>query len=254
VNTTNFLARYPVFSLELAQRELDGNARKRVLYAVQTGKAVMLRRGLFATMPNGQNPDRYLVMAALRPDCVISGHSALELLGLAHSEWTLCSAYSDRRRTRFVICSIEYVVAVPPASLVRESMCGLGVLSRTRDGIPIRCLGPERCLVDGFDRPRLFGGVVELVRSLDGLRLLDFDLLEQLLVINGSRTLFGAVGWFLERNRVNLFVPEPLLTKLQTMRPRSPHYLDRKSGNAHLDKRWNILTPRELRRGEGQDD
>ena len=111
----------------------------------------------------------------------------------------------------------------------------------------------ERCIVDGFDRPRLFGGVVELVKSLDGARLLDLDLLKQLLDLYESRTLFGAVGWLLERNQRALFVSDSILGSLELRRPASPHYLDRKSGNAVLAKRWNVLVPRELAGGEGDE-
>lgn len=117
----------------------------------------------------------------------------------------------------------------------------------------VRHLGPERCLVDGFDRPRLFGGVAELVASLDGLPYLDLGLLEETLGIMGSRTLNGAVGWYLERHADDLFVPEATLARLHAGRPASPHYLERRTGGSELVPRWNVLVPRSLLRQERDD-
>jgi len=258
VTTREFLSQYSVFSLDTAREHLPGDTRQRIQHAVETAKATMLRRGLYAAVPPGSapdqvEPDRYLVLSQARPDVVIAGHSALELLGLGHSEWLVCSAYSSRRRTKFSVRSVEYSVVVPPAPLVMAELCDLGVATSTRGGLKVRHLGVERCLVDGFDRPRLFGGVVELVRSLDGARLLDLNLLERILTAFDSRTLYGAVGWFLERNQQELFVPATFLGELAKQRPVSPHYLDREPGNAVLANRWNVLVPRELVRGESGD-
>ena len=258
VTTQSFLSRYPVFSLAMAREHLPGDARQRIQHAVESGRATALRRGVYATVPEGVpaqqfSPDRYLVLAASYPDAMLAGHAALELLGLAHSEWNSCSAYSTQRRLKFRVRSVEYSTVVPPAKLVHAGRQELGVLTSTRGNLNIRHLGIERCIVDGFDRPRLFGGVVELVKSLDGARLLDLNLLNQLLDVYESRTLFGAVGWFLERNQRALFVSDGILGSLEPRRPASPHYLDRKSGNAVLSKRWNVLVPRELAGGEGDE-
>lgn len=258
VTTQEFLSRYAVFSLDWAREHLPGDARQRLQHAVETGKAVSLRRGLYASVPPGTEPgqfvpDRYLVLSQARPDVVLAGHSALELLGLAHSEWSVCSGYSSGRRKNFSVGSVKYSVVVPPASLLTAGLCDLGVTTASRGGLKIRHLGVERCLADGFDRPRLFGGVVELVESLDGARLINLDLVERIMAGYDSRTLYGAAGWFLERNRVELFVPEPFLRKLEKLRPASPHYLDRRTGNAVLVHRWNVLVPRELVRGESRD-
>ena len=257
MKTEVFLATHPVFSLSTAERLLPGHVRKKVTHAVKTGKVVRLRRGLFASVPPGADPglvvpDRYLVMVEARPDVVLAGHCALELLGLAHSEWTVCSGYGDSRRTSFEVAGVTYKVVGHPAPIVGPFE-ELGVDTSYRQGLPVRHLGPERCLVDGFDRPRLFGGIVELVKSLDGLRLLDFALVESLLGRFQSKTLFGGVGWFLERNQRDLFVSPDLLTRLESQVPRGPHYLERRSGTSVWAKRWNVFVPRELVTGEDGD-
>ena len=258
VTTQSFLSRYPVFNLEMAREHLPGDARQRIQHAIESGRATALRRGVYAAVPEGVPageyfPDRYLVLAASYPDATLAGHAALELLGLAHSEWNSCSAYSEQRRLKFKVRSVEYSLVVPPARLVKTGRLELGVMTSPRGNLKVRHLGTERCIADGFDRPRLFGGVVELAKSLDGARLLDLDLLKQLLDLYESRTLFGAVGWFLDRNQRELFVPDSTLAGLELRRPASPHYLDRKSGNSVLAKRWNVLVPRELAGGEGDE-
>ena len=61
---------------------------RRLRYAVQRGRLALVERGLYAVVPprvERFTPDRFLVAAALRQDAVLAYHSALELLGLAHS-------------------------------------------------------------------------------------------------------------------------------------------------------------------------
>lgn len=257
MKTAVFLATHPVFSLSTAEKLLPGHVRKKIAHAVKTGKVVRLRRGLFATVPPGTEPrkvvpNRYLTMAEARPGVVLTGHSALELLGLAHSEWNVCSAYGASRRSPFKVAGVTYKVVGHPAPLAGRFEL-MGVETRSLQGLPVRHLGAERCLVDGFDRPRLFGGIVELVKSLDGLRLLDFDLLESLLDRFESKTLFGAVGWFLERNQRDLFTSPELLKRLEARSPRGSHYLVRRSGTSVWAKRWGVLVPIELVSGEDVD-
>lgn len=250
MTTADFLLQHPVFNLDTARDLLGGDARQRVFHAIEQGRAVKLRRELFATVPIGQDPqktqpDRYLVMSQVRPGCVLAGHSALELLGMAHSEWTACCAYSHSSRGKFRLRGIAYEVVGHPSQLDDDSS-EFGVKQSWRQELPIRHLGPERTLVDGFLRPRLSGGVVELVLSLDGLRLLDLDLVEEVLSRYSLRTLYGAVGWFLERNQRDLFVPDSLLTRLESRVPTSPHYLESSKGRARVMPRWNVLVPTEL--------
>ncbi|PIY26241.1 MAG: hypothetical protein COZ11_03175 [Deltaproteobacteria bacterium CG_4_10_14_3_um_filter_51_14] len=45
----------------------------------------------------------------------------------------------------------------------------------------LEATGPERALVEGFNRPSLAGGLEKLVRSAAGFTKLDLDLLEEVL-------------------------------------------------------------------------
>lgn len=251
MNTADFFSLYPVFNLDQAREHLSGNARRKVFYAIERGRVIQVRREIFAVVPPGIKPEHYqpvhfLVMKAARPDAVMAGHTALELNGGAYSMWNTCDAYSNMRRNRFRFQSVNYRIAAHPTKLVRADLEMAGLQYHYVGRIAVPYLGRERCVADGFDRPRLFGGVAELTHSLHGLQMLDFDLLGKLLDAYSSHTLNAAVGWFLERNRENLYVPETFLDRLADSVPKSPHYLDRKPGLAQLAAKWNLIIPMEL--------
>jgi hypothetical protein len=72
--------------------------------------------------------------------------------------------------------------------------------------------GPERTLVEGFNRPSLAGGLEELVRSAAGFTTLDLGLLEEVLRRYDLARLWAATGWFLETFQKSFHVPDALLT------------------------------------------
>ena len=92
-----FFRNHPVFSgKELADHlsslgEAGGRAQEALLaYYRKTGRVVQVRRGLYAIIPPGADPDSYpvdpfLVAAKLTPDAVLSHHTALEFHGKAYS-------------------------------------------------------------------------------------------------------------------------------------------------------------------------
>jgi len=92
-----FFARHPVFtSDEFADHHRRTGSGYRVTrqsilaHHEARGRIVRLRRGLYATVPPGVDPERapvdpYLVASRLTPDAVLAYHTALELHGYAHS-------------------------------------------------------------------------------------------------------------------------------------------------------------------------
>src|SRR5439155_16347291 len=90
----SFWASHPILSLDEFCAVATGPkpsrhaAMRRLRYAVRRGRLTLVERGLYAVVPPGVHrftPDRFLVAAALRQDAVLAYHSALDLLGLAHS-------------------------------------------------------------------------------------------------------------------------------------------------------------------------
>jgi hypothetical protein len=253
VDTNTFLQTHRVFNLDEAVRRLspDGGRKatlERLKYAASRGKLKKLARGVYASVPAGTDaakyqPDRFLAAVALRPDAVFSHHSALELLGAAHSEWRLCTAYSGQRSQPFNLDGLELRFLSHPQRLVRRQAADLGTRTVHRIDRELRVAGPERTLLDGFRRPDLVGGHAELVESAAGFSVLDLPLLFKLLDAFGQKVLWAATGWFLERHRATFFVSDNDLTLIEKHVPAGPLYLARDERGGVLVRRWNLIVP-----------
>ncbi len=115
-----------------------------------------------------------------------------------------------------------------------------------RRGRLLEVTGPERTLIEGFRRPRLAGGLEELVISASGFPILDLDLLEEILRHYDIANLWAAIGWYLERFQQSFHVPDRLLEVMERHRPRSPQYMERDRRGGGLAPRWNLIVPRSI--------
>jgi len=252
--TAEFLATHAVFTLSEARKAFLPTAKgpavfERIKYHLRQGRLKTVVRGVYATIPPGVDagryrPDRYLIAASVRPDAVFSHHSALELLGAGHSDWSVCTVLTGRRRLAFESGGVTFRFVLPPPPLRGGHKRSLGLRAVDRAGRVLSVTGPERTLVDGFRQPRLVGGLPELFDSAMGFPVLDLPLLERLLGVYDQRHLYGAVGWFLERGRERFAVSGRLLARLEKMRPRSPQHLPRgRRKGGRLVARWNLVLP-----------
>jgi len=264
MDTSTFLQTHRVFNLHEAVRVLaPSGGRKatleRLKYSAARGKLKKLARGVYASVPPGVEPakfqpDRFLVAAALRPDAVFSHHSALELLGAAHSEWRLCTAYSARRSQPFDLDGLELRFLSRPLSLVRHQAVDLGIRSVRRLDRELRVTGPERTLIEGFRRLDLVGGAAEFVESVAGFSVLDLPLLFELMNVFGQKGLWSAVGWFLETYRTTFYVSDADLMVIEKHVPKAPLYLARDQRGGVLMRRWNLIVPDALVAGKEPDE
>lgn len=264
MDTTTFLQTHRVFSLDEAVRALNPaggrmGTLERLKYAARRGKLKKLARGVYASVPPGVDPekfqpDRFLAAAALRPDAVFSHHSALELLGAAHSEWRLCTAYSARRSQPFNWDSVELRFLSHPRPLVRRQLTALGTRSIHRFDRELRVTGPERTLIDGFRQPDLVGGLAELVESAAGFSVLELPLLFKLLEAHGQKVLWAATGWFLHRYRATFFVSDQDLALIEKRVPKAPQYLAKGERGGVLMRPWNLVVPAYLAQGREPDE
>jgi len=259
MDTQTFLQTHPVFGLAQAAEALgfeDGKRRavERFKHYLGTGRLKLVAREVYATVPPGLEarafqPDRYLVAVAARPDAVFSHHAALELLGAAHSDWNVCTAFTQQRRPPLELVNVTVRFLSPPSVFPRRQALTLGVRRVDRLGQSLAVTGPERTLLDGFRQPQFVGGLAELVESAAGFGVLDLDLLERLLRTYRQRALWAAAGWFLERHQRTFFVPDSYLTKLERQRPKAAQYLVRSQRGGVMATRWNLILPPELTRG-----
>jgi predicted transcriptional regulator of viral defense system len=258
VKTLEFFATHPVFSLEEAEKILAPKGGRsgtveRLKYHLRTGTLKLVARGVYAVVPPGVSPERFqpdtvLAASTLRPDGIFSHHSALELLGAAHSVWFQCTLYVNQRRRPLHLNGRTIRFLEHPGPMRSAAGEQLGTLRVERQGRLLRTTGPERTLVEGFRRPALAGGLEELVRSASGFATLDLELLEKILNAYGIANLWAAVGWFLERFGQVFYVPENMFARLECRRPVSPHYLERDRRGGVFAARWNLILPEALAR------
>ena len=255
VSTPSFFGSHPVFSLDQAAGALDPEGgRTRVLHRLKhhlkTGRLKAVTRGVYAVVPPEtalaqMRPDPVMVAAALRPDAVFSHHTALELLGAAHSVWHQYTLYTGSVRRPLKLRGVTLMFLAQPAHF-RERKQLLGTQQVERAGVLLRVTGPERTLVEGFRRPALAGGLEELVASASGFAVLDLALLGRILRAYGVANLWAATGWFLERFQSTFHVPDRFLALCERRRPQSPQYLERGTRGGVLASRWNLILPEVL--------
>ena len=258
MKTAEFFSAHPVFSLDEAARTLAppggrSGAVERLKHHLESGRLTLVARGVYAVVPGGISPTRFrpdpvLVAAAARPDGIFSHHSALELLGVAHSAWNQCTLYTMRRRRPLAMDGTVIRFFDDPEPLRTKRSRHLGTRRVERRGKLFETTGPERTLVEGFRRPALTGGLEELVRSASAFPTLDLDLLDAILRRFAVGNLWAATGWFLERFRQNFAVPDRVLARIERQRPRSPQYLERGHRGGALASRWNLILPEVLMR------
>ena len=252
--TEEYFRRHPVFAWEVFRREGEGRGlsktalAERIKYALERGRLKLLEKGLYAVVPPGVPtsafvPDRFLVVAALREDAVLAYHSALELLGFAHSVYRDVYYLSARRRKDLRLPDGRVRALLPPKALRDRHSEHFGVETRERLGVKIKVTGPERTLVDCFAAPRYAGGLEEVMESGRAMAVLDLEVLGAYLDLLGQRRLFSILGFFLGQQAERLFVPATFLERLERKRPASNVYLDQHQRGGRLVRRWNLVVP-----------
>lgn len=254
-----FFRKHQVFTREEFDAHLSGlgqtgsRTRESLLnYHRGTGHVILIRRGLYAVIPAGEDPgaypvDPFLVAGKLTKDAVLSYHTALEVHGYAYSIrehliYSTCRPVSPVTFRSHVFRGVSF-----PRALSCKEEEDFGVTTVDRAGIEIRVTSMERTLVDMLDRPSLSGSWEEIYRSLEAVEFFDLDTVVKYALLLGNATTIAKVGFYLEQHQESLMVEEHHLIPLRERRPRQPHYLDssnRKSGKLVAD--WNLVVPADL--------
>lgn len=254
-----FFRAQPVFSGEemadyLSTYGAVGPRTKETLLAYyrKTGRLVSVRRGLYAVVPPGANPntftaDPFLVAAKLTTDSVLSYHTALQFHGHAYSVQETFIYTAFRPLSPFTFGAYTYRGVRIPESLCRVEKEDFGVDLLDRSGMEIRVTSLERAMVDVMSRPDLSGGWEQVWRSLESVEFFDLDKVVEYALLLANATTAAKVGFFLDRHRETLMVEEKHLQPLYHARPRQPHYMDReKRTSGRLISKWNLVVPREV--------
>ncbi len=131
-------------------------------YHRSRGRIVPIRRGLYASVPLGRDPDTYsvdpfLVAAKMADDAVLAYHSALEYHGKAYSVYSRTVYVSEARSQTTHFRSHEYTGVPVPHALLTADEATFGNAHYRRDGVDLRVTNLERAFVDVLDRPELSG-------------------------------------------------------------------------------------------------
>jgi predicted transcriptional regulator of viral defense system len=260
VRILDFFSAHPVFSRDEFVRFLAGRGSasaetanvhlKRYLAAGRIGR---VKRGVYFTAGPGETTDRttpdcLLVASRLAPDAVLAYHTALEAHGYAQSLFERLFFLTTSKAKPALFRGRRFVPVVPSAALRRKRKAFAFASEVERRGLPCRVTSVERSLVDVLDRPDLSGGLEECWRSLAAIPMFDLDVVVEYVRLCGQATLAAKVGFFLEQHREDLAVREEALERLRKMRPRQPHYLDRRLGG-RMASNWNLVVPPNLLAG-----
>ena len=192
-----FFRKHPVFTgKELADHllplgEVGGRTQEALLaYHRKAGRLVQVRRGLYAVIPPGANPDSYpvdpfLVAAKLTPDAVLSHHTALEFHGKAYSVHTHFTYSASRPLGPLTFRGHVFRGTRFRQALLRLGKEHFGVLTSERSGQKLKVTSLERTLVDVLDRPDLSGSWEEIWRSLESVEFFDLDKVLEYALLTG---------------------------------------------------------------------
>ena len=221
-------------------------------YHVRKGHLLRLRRRLFASVepetdPGNQPVDAFLVASKIANDAVLAYHTALEFHGKAYSVHERFTYLTQYRVQPFRFRSLQFRAIPFPCELVSRGQQSFSVESLDRAGVPVNVTSLERTLVDVLDRSDLAGGWEEIWRSLELVEFFALNKVIEYTRLLNNATTAAKVGFFLEQHRKVLMVEDKHLQPLKEQRPKSPHYLERRTRkDSRLVQRWNLIVPNRI--------
>jgi predicted transcriptional regulator of viral defense system len=216
-----------------------------------TGRLVRIRRGLYASVPRGVDPnsaavDPYLVVTHLAEDATVAYHAALQFAGRAYSTWRRFHYVTAKRSKPLGFRDLEFVPTRVPSYVSDVAAWNDGMREVAHAGGRVRVATLERTMVDVLDRPDKGGGWEEIWRSLEMVEFFDLDEVIGYALRAGSALTVGRVGFYLEQHRESLMVTDEHLRLLRPRAPKQPRYLDSSRKPGALVTSWNIIVPHDV--------
>ena len=252
----NFFNDHPVFTVDEYLAALV-NKNRRTAYNnltmnyVGSGKVKNIRKGLYAVVPPGSDPEKFkpdeiLIASRLSYNAVLSFHTALEVMGYAHNVMYRYYYYTREQKKGIKVNNREYIGVRYPKRDDKYIPTDLGVIETVFHGLNIRYTDRERTFIDCINRPEYAGGIDEVYRSVDKYPYLDFDMLLKYMEVLGSKVSYARVGFFLEQHREKFFAEESVLNKIKEGIPKAVVYFDPKRKEGRLVKEWNLIVPEKV--------
>lgn len=213
-----------------------------------SGRLIRVRRGLYAVVPRGVDPDKatvdpYLLASRLTDDAVVAYHAALQFHGKTYSVWRRFHYLTGKRARPFSFRGMEFVPVQAPSTVRSLPQWGGGILEVSHAGGKVRVATLERTLVDVLDMPDKCGGWEEIWRSLEMVEFFDLDAVIAYATALGSSLTIARVGFFLEQHRDELMVTDNHLAMLHPYTPKQPRYFDSARLSGQLMSQWNLIVP-----------
>lgn len=252
--TASFLSAHPVFTraefaAAFGHPASAANVTSLLRHHLRAGNIKRVSREVFAAVPAHLAAarmviDRFAAASKLRSDGVLGFHSALELHGIAYSEFNEVQLISAGRTERVDLPFGACRFVTPPKALAAAGKADYLTMTMDRQGVTVRTTAVERTIVDVLHRPELAGGAEEVLKSLDLVRYLDPAKVADYVELLDNRSLASVSGWWLETRRGALGVTDDVLARLRARLPRSKHYaLGAEPGHAVLVEPWRVLLP-----------
>lgn len=254
MRSVDFLATHPVFTYDEFVSATAGakpnrnTVRNRLAGLVANGRAIRIRRGLFAAVPAGVKPSRarvdpYLVTSKIADDATVAYHAALQYHDRAYSHWTQFHYFTVRRMQAFEFRGNLFRPVLTPKAIRKRSDLGGGLAEQQHAGGIVRVTTLERTMVDVLDAPEKAGGWEEVWRSLESVEFFDLDEVIEYAAALGSALTAARVGFFLEQHRDQLMAEDDHLDRLARLGPKEPRYLDSRRESGKFFSRWNLVVP-----------
>lgn len=223
--------------------------RKYVDRLIKKEKLQRVRKGLYIVLSPIEEPERHvvdklLIASKIRKNYYLGFHTALEFYGCAHSFHNnayTCVKIKDRfdpfQYKRF---SFKPVFVEDTDLEVEEKKYQENIL---------RISSKEKTFLECIDRVQYAGGWEECLKSLEGLRNLDFEKLVSLLHKYNKDILFRRVGYILELLKKHSpfyeHLNEHLLNEIEKQITGQPRYLISRD-KGPFNKRWNLYISRDF--------
>lgn len=252
MTTKQFAEQWPFFTWDqfrssVGVKETTGYSRLKD--AVKKGYIVRLGKGVYVSRVGpwmSKAPSPLLLPSFLAKDAVLCYHSALDVLGHAHSQFFTIN-YCSREKRRKGIFYGNYLIRQvnPRGAIVRKQKLNFGIVEKRIEGRTVRVTGRERTLVDCLDRLDLAGGAEEVFRSVGTYPFIKFDILLEYLLIQKKSSLYAKTGFLLDSYRDLFSFAQEQEKKILAGVTGSYAYLGpRRPGNRFISK-WRLLVPPE---------
>lgn len=250
----DYFANHPVFRHEeftaalTARGRSPRTANNLLAWYLASGRLMRVRRGLYAVVPRGTDPEKavvdpYLTASNAAADAVVAYHAALQFFGKAHSSWRSFHYLTGRRGRPFSFRGEQFVPVLVPSRLRTLPDWGGGVVEKRYAGGSVKVTTLERTMVDLLAEPARGGGWEEIWRSLEMVEFFDLDAVVDYAEKRGSALTAARAGFFIDQHRETLMAEDKHLNALRTLAPAQPRYFDTSRRPGKLVSAWNLVVP-----------